>query len=86
MHRHPVDMHGKILRGGNLPESICSIRNMSLMGAELRVGTDQQFPDEFLLAVRADGRTYRCRKQWRDGRRLGVEFIGTESEVQKMRS
>ncbi len=54
IHRHPVDMHGKILRGGLRPETICSIRNMSLMGAELRVGADQTFPEEFLLFIRAE--------------------------------
>ncbi len=80
MHRHPVDMHGKIKRGGKHPESICSIRNMSLMGAELRVGGDQQFPDEFLLVVRAEGRTYRCRQHWRERRRMGVEFVGVETD------
>lgn len=68
-------MHGKIMRGGDQPDSICSIRNMSLMGAELRVGIDLQFPDEFLLVVRAEGRTYKCRQHWRQGRRLGVEFL-----------
>ena len=78
--RHPVDIHGKILRGGDLPESICSIRNMSALGAELRVGADQIFPDEFLLFVRADGRTYQCKQHWRDGSRLGVGFIGVKTQ------
>ncbi len=78
--RQAVDMHGKILRGDSLPESICSIRNMSMMGAELRVGADQTFPEEFLLFVRVDGRTYRCRQHWREGTRLGVEFIGIETD------
>lgn len=80
MHRHPVNMYGKIIRGGDHPDSICSIRNMSLMGAELRVGSDLQIPDRFQLVVRAEGRTYQCRRHWRQGRRLGVEFIEFETD------
>lgn len=76
LHRQPVDIHGKILRGDNLPESICSIRNISKLGAELRIGADQILPEEFQLVVRFRNQTYECRQHWRDGKRLGVEFVG----------
>ncbi len=75
LHRRQVDIHGKILRGANFPESICSIQNMSKLGAELRVGADQELPEEFQLVVRFEDQTYLCRQHWRDGKRLGVAFI-----------
>ncbi len=75
LHRQPVDIHGKILRGDDQPESICSIRNISKLGAELRVGADQILPEKFQLVVRFRNQTYDCRQHWRDGKRLGVEFI-----------
>ena len=76
--RFPVLKHAKIVQFQGLAESICIIRNMSANGAELDIGFDQTLPEEFSLYVRVDGLKYRCKQIWRDGVRLGVEFVGTE--------
>lgn len=75
MARYSVYKHGKIVGGFNVQDSICRIRNMTDYGAELDIGAEQQLPDEFVLSVRADGHTYRCRCRWREGKRVGVEFL-----------
>lgn len=77
MHRHAMLKHGKILRSGNFPESICRIRNMTPYGAELSIGAKQEIPQEFLLYVRVDDKTYKCRQRWREQTRLGVEVLET---------
>ena len=74
-HRHPVLKHARIILGHGAPDSICSIRNITVNGAELSVGADQTIPDIFMLFIRIDDRAYKCRIRWRIGTRLGVEFL-----------
>lgn len=74
--RHREFKHAKILADGEFHECFCEIHNISIHGAELGVGIDQQMPEEFQLHVRADQKTFHCRQVWRDGTRMGVEFIG----------
>ena len=71
---------GSIIRGLNYSEAPCIIRNMNANGAELKIGVDQEVPEEFLLYVRHDGQGYRCKQRWRDGVRMGVEIIGIEAK------
>lgn len=79
MHRQPVLKHGKILPSEEFAGTICSIHNMTPYGAELSVGANQRIPAEFLLFVRVDERTYRCRQRWRLETRLGIEVLETTS-------
>lgn len=79
-HRSRVLKQGSIIRGINHSEFPCIIRNMSENGAELKVGIDQEVPEEFLLYVRHDGMAYRCKKVWRDGTRVGVAITGTDAK------
>ncbi len=78
--RRRVLKQGTIIRGISYSEAPCIIRNMSATGAELKVGIDQEVPEEFLLYVRHDGRGYRCRQRWRDGTRIGVEIVNIEEK------
>lgn len=48
--------------------------------AELKLTTDMQVPEEFLLYVPADGIAYRCTLRWRAKDRAGVAFSGTEAK------
>ncbi len=73
--RHRVLKFAKILAVGEFPDTICEIQNMSAHGAELKVGHDRQLPDEFMLHVRSEQQTFKCRQIWRDGPRMGIEFI-----------
>ncbi len=78
--RRRVLKQGTIIRGLNYSEAPCIIRNMSANGAELKVGVDQEVPEEFLLYVRHDGRGYRCRQCWREGTRVGIQIICVEDK------
>lgn len=78
--RQRVLKQGSIIRGLNYSEAVCIIRDMSETGAQLKVGIDQEVPEEFLLYVRHDGIAYRCKQRWRDGTRIGVAILGVESK------
>ena len=77
-HRPRTLKGGAILSGPDQSEITCTIRNMHADGAELSLAADVQMPETFLLYVRADGIAYRATLRWRDGRRAGVSFHGTE--------
>ena len=79
-HRNRVLKQGSIIRGTTFSDAVCMVRNMSDSGAELKIGIDQEVPEEFLLYVRHDGIAYRCKQRWRDGTRMGVEIIGKEEK------
>lgn len=78
--RKRVLKQGAILRGPAHSETVCTIRNFSPDGAELKVATDQYVPDTFLLYVRTDGTAYRASVRWRAGQRVGVSFTGVEEK------
>lgn len=77
-HRPRVLKGGTILDGPNNSEVPCMIRNMHEKGAELSVDPDAALPKHFLLYVRTDGTAYRAELRWRNGKRAGVSFHGTE--------
>ncbi len=78
--RNRVLKQGSILRGVNISDITCIVRDMSESGALLKVSIDQNIPEEFLLYVRHDGKAYRCQLQWRDGTRVGIKILGVEAK------
>jgi hypothetical protein len=75
----PRVLKGATILGAPTDSEIpCTIRNMHDGGAELTVPLEAIVAGTFLLYVRADGVAYRCRMRWREGKRVGVSFHGTE--------
>jgi hypothetical protein len=53
----------------------CTVRNISNIGAALRIDAPFAPPPEFDLAIAAEGTTRRVRVRWQVGTDLGVEYI-----------
>lgn len=77
-HRNRVLKGAHILTGVNNSAISCTIRNMHLHGAELRIPIEARIPAQFLLYVPVDGVAYRCELRWRRPDRAGVVFTGSE--------
>jgi hypothetical protein len=81
---HPREHRQRVLKGASILTSInqsainCTVRNMHMHGAELRVPMGVYIPAGFLLYVPVDGVAYRSEVRWRHGDRVGVRFSGTE--------
>lgn len=75
--RNRVLKGGAILSGVNNSAIACTIRNMHLHGAELRVPIEARIPTEFLLYVPVDGLAYTAQLRWRKLDRCGVIFTGS---------
>jgi PilZ domain-containing protein len=52
----------------------CTIRNVSVDGAGIELGSLVETPVAFRLIVEADDFIRMCRVAWRHGARLGVRF------------
>jgi hypothetical protein len=72
----------RVLKGAAIIQSVttseinCVLRNQSELGAELKVPPDAAVPNSFQLYVAVDGIAYDCVVRWRNGDRIGVEFVG----------
>jgi hypothetical protein len=52
----------------------CTVRNLSPNGARIDLDNPLGLPSSFMLVIRADQLTRRCRPVWRDGSQMGVAF------------
>lgn len=59
-------------------EITCIVRNMHEEGAELELQDGAELPERFLLHLPFERIGYKAAVRWRDGRRAGVQFTGTE--------
>lgn len=79
-----IDPRRRVLKGGAIlcgmerSEISCTVRNLSAHGAELRLPPITVVPQEFLLYIASDQFCQRTVVRWRDGDRIGVEFLGSE--------
>jgi hypothetical protein len=73
--RKPLHYAAWIVIGPTAQPRKCMLSDISDTGARL-TGIQEDLPQEFLLLLSKDGSPRRrCRKVWRDGDRIGVEFI-----------
>jgi hypothetical protein len=79
--------------GDGSPVLECTLCDASQDGAQLAVADPNRVPDEFILALSADGAARRrCRVAWRTEAQIGVEFLKeikknvTPMRAQAMRS
>jgi hypothetical protein len=62
--------------GDGSPVLECTLCDASQDGAQLAVADPKRIPDEFILALSADGAARRrCRVAWRTEAQIGVEFL-----------
>ena len=77
-HRNRVLKGASILQTVNDNEIKVTLRNMHANGAEMHVPDGVSIPQEFLLYVPIDGTGYRSVVRWREGNRVGVQFMSKE--------
>ena len=62
--------------GDGSPARECTLCDASQEGAQLAIADPDSLPDEFILALSADGAARRrCRVMWRTEKQIGVEFL-----------
>jgi hypothetical protein len=72
--RRPFHYNAAVLTEDNQLHR-CAIADVSETGARIQLETDWELPERFLLLLTRGGGTRRlCRKVWRDGLMVGVEF------------
>ena len=75
--RYPRDL---VLKTGQIhftdePVVACAILNIAATGACVLVPDRADIPDLFALSIDPDETVRRCRVVWRDGTKIGFEFI-----------
>jgi hypothetical protein len=74
--RRPINYPAYIERGEGQPAIECTLRDASQEGAQLALADPNSLPQEFILALSADGAARRrCRVMWRAEDHVGVEFL-----------
>lgn len=53
----------------------CSIINVSITGASLKVQEADALPDQFYLVMLGEEYSLECDVQWRSKTRLGIKFV-----------
>jgi hypothetical protein len=78
--RRAFHYNARIVIGGESAPIVCSIADISELGARLTLESETEIPDEFVLLLTPKGTPRRqCRVVWRDGLALGVEFPREEA-------
>jgi hypothetical protein len=74
--RRSINYPAYIERGDDQPAIECALCDASKEGAQLALADPKSAPDEFILALSADGAARRrCRVIWRTDDHIGVEFL-----------
>jgi hypothetical protein len=74
--RQPLNYAAWIVTSPTSKPLQCMMSDVSKSGAKLAYKGDAELPDRFMLLLSNDGKTRRmCRVAWREGSRMGVEFL-----------
>lgn len=79
--RRRVLKGGKITYGNFLYVVDCTIRDMTAIGAKLRVGKDEKVPDTFFLISYPEAEICAAEVRWRRGLDIGIEFTGPPQAI-----
>ncbi len=82
--RLTTSYHGWIRVPGRPPVS-CVVRDLSVTGAGVELVEDCHLPSHFTLTVDCVSFSGACSVRHRDGKRLGVEFMGQRAERHQAR-
>ena len=74
LHRRRVLKSGRVKLFDGVSSFNCLVRNVHESGAMLEFGDLYGVPNDFQLEV-AENTIYSAKVQWREGSRLGVQFI-----------
>lgn len=66
---------GAIHRGHGEAPIDCAVLNLSASGACILVPNAIPVPPHFELVVDGDGQSHHCEVMWREGGKIGVEFV-----------
>ncbi len=78
------DTRRRVLLGGTvetaacLPQLACTVRDVSLSGARLRIASGAILPERVILRVPIRGECRLGRVVWRDGEMVGLRFEGDD--------
>ena len=73
--RRPVEIGGMIYDRQGKQLAQCTLRNVSIGGAQLELQQEADIPEIFLLTLSQDGHVRRhCRKVWQFATVVGVKF------------
>jgi len=73
--RHPVQIDGMIYDHHGKQLAHCTLRNVSVGGAQLELQRETEIPETFLLALSHDGHVQRqCHRVWQFATVVGVKF------------
>jgi hypothetical protein len=73
--RQPVSVHGMIYDHRGQQMAQCTVRNISINGAQLELIQEIVVPETFLLSLSHDGHVRRsCSKVWQFATVVGVKF------------
>lgn len=75
-HRGRTLLNGKMVYGAGFTADCC-IRDLTPLGAKLKMAAGQASPDEFFLIVVRDGVAHRSRTLWSNAQEAGVAFEDT---------
>lgn len=74
--RRSIQAPGVVHCGRDCPLRPCTVHNVSVSGAKLRLNGARDVPDEFTLILsRGGGVRRKCRVVWRSDREVGVRFV-----------
>ncbi len=65
----------QIIFNGGASAIDCTLSDISLTGARLKVVTPVGVPDRFTLLILADGVRHECRVAWKRANDIGVSFM-----------
>lgn len=83
--RQPFRYSANILIDQNSNTRSCSISDISDSGARLLIDDEGDLPDQFSLLLNTSGQVRRvCRVVWRDGKALGVKFLRSPDQDQRV--
>jgi hypothetical protein len=71
--RHPTSKAAVISHEGHVVG--CTVADVSVGGARLRVADAVAVPDQFELQTKPSGGVFQCRTVWRENGEIGVEFV-----------
>jgi hypothetical protein len=79
--RRRVCLGGRARVAAFLPEVDCTVRDVSLEGAGIRVAPDVILPERFDLIIPCRNETRRVFVAWRSGASVGLGFDATRSDT-----
>ncbi|WP_068312429.1 PilZ domain-containing protein [Polycladidibacter hongkongensis] len=72
---------GRIVFGDNSVVYDCIVRDLSAIGAKLKMESTQGIPEEFQLFLVHTRQKVKVETRWRTANELGVEFIGEPEQL-----